>query len=179
MEQEVNLNDPRLQAILGKSKAVMNKTDAQFGQVKQSKISESTRGMNDRDDEHYEKEMPMMQHAPRNEAPINPNNPQYKARLETSGMPDVIKQSLMNNPLSNEPMMVESNQPQQTPQPQQQYAPQQQYLPNQPGITREDVKNLVKEVLAEMMVKTISENSIKTTIRTLINEGKIRPKKKV
>lgn len=197
MEQpmEINMNDPRFQSMIGKSKKVMAETDARFP----DKTRNNQPQQQNYAPQYQEREPPMPQMPQRNpNQQLDPNSPEYKMRLENSNLPAAVKQALMESPGNEQPMMMEApqrqfsaqelgyNQPQMneqpTPQPQhyppQGHQPQYNPAPQQPSVSRDEIKGIIKEVLAEMMVSTISENTIKTTIRTLINEGKIKPKRK-
>lgn len=161
-----------------------------------------------------------MQHAPRQpqQQQIDPSSEVYKSKVQSSRMPDAVKQAMLNNPIAppdmsgvlapggrtftledlgytkpqmNEqqapqPMPMHENVPQIPPQYQQsqyQQPPQQYYAPQPPqqqapAMSRDEIKSIIKECLAEMMVNTITENSVKNTLKTLMSEGKIRVKKK-
>jgi hypothetical protein len=190
MEPEVNINDPRLQAILGKSKAVMQEAERR-NPGKKNKVQENYTNPAPQQ-EYLEREppAPQMSNVRRRDEPMDPNSPEYAARVQKSKMPSAIKEMMLKNPLSQEPMQEQSvnrvysanelDNP--TPQPVQENrnpAPQNTNRPvvNEGSVSREEIKSIIKEVLAEMMVKTISESSIKRTLKTLMNEGKIRPKK--
>jgi hypothetical protein len=188
MEPEVNLNNPRLQAILGKSKAVMEEAERR-NPVNKNKMRENYTNQAPQQ-EYLEREppAPQMSNMRRRDEPIDPNSPEYSSRVQNSKMPSAIKEMMLKNPLSQSPMQDEpvqrvySSNELDTATPtrvdENVRAVQHQKPMNETiSMNREEIKGIIKEVLAEMMVKTVSENTIKRTIKTLINEGKIRPKK--
>lgn len=180
MQQEVNFNDPKLMAMLNKSKAVMSQVESK-NPTKGPQLQEGqTSGQ-------YEEREPPMMPAPRSrrDDPLEPGSAEYNARLKNSKMPAAIKEAMMQNPLNDEPYYQEPQQreysmsemngmqaPEATPRPKTLV----EQRPQQAITNREEMKSLIKEVLAEMMVKTISESVVKKTIKTLMNEGKIRAK---
>lgn len=180
MQNEVNVNDPKFQAMINKSKAVMSHVESK-NPSRGSKLQEGQTPQS------YEEREPPMMPEPRSrrDDPLDPGSAEYQARLKNSKLPAAIRESMMQNPLNDEPYYPEPQQrsytaeemnsvqaPAPTPRPQ----PIQEQR-QQPGISnREEMKDLIKEVLAEMMVNTISESVVKKTLKTLMNEGKIRAK---
>lgn len=185
----------RLKAILDKSKTIMTTVDA--GQYKKGQVDanllkqemvESVNGV-----------APTRNAPKKTQQQLDPNSDDYRARIQNSKMPDAVKKAMLNNPIELPKMpgigesftledlgyskqtineQVQQPAPIQQPAPQQFYQqPQQYFAPQAPTTNRDEIKSIIKECLAEMMVDTISEHTVKNTIRTLMNEGKIRVKK--
>jgi hypothetical protein len=131
----------------------------------------------------------------------------YAARVNGSGFSEDVKKAMINNPIPTDmstgwnasDILGESYgtgtqqtyphggaggyvQPSVSHPPQNQYyPPQNQHYPSHPpqaSLTTEDVKNIVKEVLSEMMMSSITENAVKSTLKTMISEGKLKTKKR-
>lgn len=204
MEQSAPMDFNKLKGILNKSKAIMGAVDN--GKYKKGNIDETKlrqEGLVENiNPGHTPAPKPYV--PPQQEKQIDYSSEAYKSKIQNSKMPDAVKQAMLANPIpqpdlsgvmgtgggrtftledlgygkSNTPQINEQQVPQQQAAPQ---PPQQSYYPPQqaaPQMTREEIKSIVKECLAEMMVDTITENSVKNTLKALMTEGKIRVKKK-
>jgi hypothetical protein len=207
----------RLKAILNKSKTIMSTVDG--GEYKRGNIDESLLQQEGLVENVGQAPAPRPYTPPRNQQQVDPASDVYKSKVQSSRMPDAVKQAMLKNPIpqpdmsavmgtgagrsftledlgytSNNKPQLNEQQAQSAPQmveqtpyyqqpPQQNYAPQQppqQYYapqPQAPSVSREEIKSIIKECLAEMMVNTISENSVKNTLKALISEGKLKVKK--
>lgn len=191
----------RLKNILGGAKAIMNKVesgDYETGHVDGRALNEQ--GVQEMMAEGITR--PQQAVAPQ----VQNNQPMYK-NINTSKMPDAIKEAMMATPIPQgqginhtfnledvQPQGQQQNIPQQYPstpktQPRQQMYEQQQQQPvgaNQNGtftVSESALRAIVKDMFLEFMTNTftqnLSEQVIKNTISTLIKEGKINIKKKV
>lgn len=164
MEQtDVDLN--RLRATLGKSKSLMGVVESNSyskGNVDRSRITSN----NDA--------------APRaSRQPMDAGHPDYTKNVTNSRLPDHIKQAMLETPIYGSDLSGGIKQPTK-----EDFEQQYQQKPrvveskqqnNEPTtINREEIKSMVEGILAEMMVKTISENVMKRTISKLMSEGKIK-----
>jgi len=114
---------------------------------------------------------------------VEPNhNNHYEDRVMNSKLSGKVKEAMLNNRIEPQ-KMVESSQKNYSMEDVNNYGSQREEInennvPTQnSNIGKDEIKSIIKEVLGEMMVKTISENTIKKTIKTLMNEGVI-PKRK-
>lgn len=183
MNQEVNLNDPRLQAMLGRSKQVMQESEARYPDKRMKINNAPAQTGGQQVYEEREPPMPQMMTRRRDE-PMDPNSPEYRARLQSSKLPANIKQAMMENNFIDEPYqpineVYSAQQIQQQFEPQVQQPVRQAPRPQQmaQGFTREEMKVMIKECLSELMMENITENAIKTNLRKMMNEGKLKVKK--
>lgn len=137
----------KLKEILSRSKAVMNKTEEEYGRTG-SKVSES---FNNNDYSYEEKEIPNLTEnyiskMSENVSSVAPKNGQYR-NMEKSKMPDFIKKAMLENPIE---------------------------IPESPYHTFEldDVSEIVNETkVTKQKTKTLTES---TTTNVGVSEGTIR-----
>lgn len=122
--------------------------------------------------------------------PVIENRDNYEDRVKNSNLSSNVKEAMLKNRIvpqenatqnqklytAEEMNNMGSPPPQQVNEERRVSTPQNSKQSN--SFDREDIKGIIKEVLAEMMVNTITENSVKKTIKTLMNEGIIKAKKK-
>lgn len=200
MEMPQPIDVSRLKGILGGAKAIMDKVES--GNYETGNID--SRALNEDGIQQMMSEgitRPAAQHsvAPQ----ISANQPMYK-NINTSKMPSSIKEAMMKTPIQQmnsishtfnledvaEPATVQKRAPQFPSTPKTQYVHEQQYVQQPIGanpngtftVSESALRAIVQDMLMEFMAKTftqnLSEEVIKSTITTLIKEGKLNVKRK-
>jgi hypothetical protein len=197
MEMPKPIDPRRLGNILGGAKAIMDKVetgDYETGNVDGRALNEE--GVQQMMAEGITR--PQTAVAPQ----MQPSQPLYK-NMETSKMPDAIKEAMMATPIPQVNGMmghtfnledVQDQMPQtkrapqfpQTPKTNPQPVYEQQQIGQNPNgtftVSEAALRGIVKDVLLEFMANTftqnLSEEVVKKTIQSLIKEGKIGVKKK-
>ena len=179
-------NANRLAEILNKSKAVMNKTDQEYGTIGNPTTSTPTAG-------HVEKEMPNLtenfinrnsQGATRAVAPKGGN---YR-NTKTSKMPKAVLDAMINNPieipespnhtfeLADIQDLVNESVPTQ---PTIHTSSNEEHIPTDGksirDIVREEIGDVVREVVEEYLDKSLVTEDIKIKIGNTIFGGKLKP----
>jgi len=179
-------NANRLAEILNKSKAVMNKTDQEYGTIGNPTTSTPTAG-------HVEKEMPNLtenfinrnsQGATRAVAPKGGN---YR-NTKTSKMPKAVLDAMINNPIEipespNHTFELEDIQDlvnESVPtQPTIHTSSNEEHIPTDGksirDIVREEIGDVVREVVEEYLDKSLVTEDIKIKIGNTIFGGKLKP----
>ena len=183
----------RLAEILNKSKAVMNKTDQEYGTIGNTTSSTPSMG-------HGEKEMPNLteNYINRNSngatRAVAPKGGNYR-NTKTSKMPKAVLDAMINNPIEIpespnhtfelqdlEGLINETPQQQST----QFTAPKPTYTSSNEGhtstnaqsireIVREEIGDVVREVVEEYLDKSLVTEDIKIKIGNTIFGGKLKP----
>jgi hypothetical protein len=194
METPVPVDVNRLKNILGNAKKIMKATDEKFPEKKSNK----------RMDEGYSSQsLPMYDERDEREPTYNtPDMSEYSSKPQgvrdyteqdvmNSKLPQIVKEAMLKNPIPKASMnfskfslegledLVEKPTARQPIR-----ESQAQRTNNSDMITinkielNEMIDNRVNSILANMFAKTITEQTIKKTVSTLINEGKLTVKKK-
>ena len=172
----------KLTEILNKSKAIMNRTDKEYGSVTNNMVSEQS--------SYEEKEIPNLtenfaQQKSNTPQSVSPKGGQYR-NIKTSKMPQAVLDAMVNEridipespnhtfELSDvEDLVNESPQPQPT-----------QFTPPNPTnidvnnvrqIVREEIEDVVREVVEEYLDKSLVTEDIKIKIGDTIFGGKLKP----
>lgn len=196
----------KLRGILGGAKALMNKVDS--GDYETGNLSLDTSVSGNQLVE-GNGQMPQQQQYnggenTTNVAPKVVNGQAQYRNMETSKMPDFIKEAMKNQPipqmnmqsstfsledvqdLVEKPLPTQMKNPKRAPQPLQEQRQVQQNANDTftvsetalRGIIKDVVKDELLEFMSETFAKKLTEQAIKRTINTLIKEGKIQTKKK-
>jgi len=195
----VDLN--KLKAILGNAKKVMKAADEKFPK------GNKNQGMNESYDSGYsmpstpmysemdEREPEYPQYSSSN-APVPQHRDYTEEDIMNSNLPPIVKEAMRKNPIPRPSMgalnssfslegledLIEKPakrpaQPRQTSAPLRESAGEPMYTISASQLN-EIIDNRINKALAEMFTKTISEQTIKKTINTLVSEGKITVRKK-
>lgn len=179
----------KLVEILNKSKAIMQKIESEYGST--SNVSNNGSGVVS----HQEKEIPnltekyMMENSRGTTSSVAPQNGRYR-NLESSKMPDFIKQAMIDEPIDipetpnhtfdidDVPELVQENI---------QYE-EKQSVPTQPttftsstdgksirDIVREEIGDVVRDVIEEYLDKSLVTEDIKIKIGDTIFGGQLKP----
>jgi hypothetical protein len=192
--QPVDLN--KLKSILGNAKKIMKASDEKFPDKKLSQnLSENysqSRYTTDFYNENDEKDFDFG-----GEELINENQLQQRDYtvddVINSNLPPIVKEAMIKKPIPRitglpskvnledlGDLVEKPRRPQQRPQ--QRLINEQSYSTGMINISIDELNELidkrVNEVVAKMFVKTLTEQTIKKTVSTLMNEGKVINKKK-
>jgi hypothetical protein len=175
----------KLTEILNKSKAIMQKTDAEYGTV-----TNNTNGGITKEVSYEEKEIPnltenFIQQRSSGTQSVATKGGQYR-NLKTSKMPQAVLKAMIDEPIEIpespnhtfelsdvEDLVNESPQPQPT-----------QFTPPNPTnidvnnvrqIVREEIEDVVREVVEEYLDKSLVTEDIKIKIGDTIFGGKLKP----
>tara|TARA_Y100000389_G_scaffold81463_1_gene78030 strand:+ start:3754 stop:4314 length:561 start_codon:yes stop_codon:yes gene_type:complete len=173
-----NIN--KLTEILNKSKAIMNKTDSEYGAVT-NMVSEQP--------SHQEKEIPnltenFVRERSNTTQSVAPQKGQYR-NLKTSKMPQAVLQAMVEEPISIpespnhtfelsdvEDLVNESPTPQPTMTPTSNKSVD---VNNIRQIVREEIEDVVREVVEEYLDKSLVTEDIKIKIGDTIFGGQLKP----
>jgi len=173
-----NIN--KLTEILNKSKAIMNKTDSEYG-VATNMVSEQS--------SHQEKEIPnltenFVRERSNTTQSVAPQGGQYR-NLKTSKMPQAVLQAMVEEPISIpespnhtfelsdvEDLVNESPTPQPTMTPASNKSVD---VNNIRQIVREEIEDVVREVVEEYLDKSLVTEDIKIKIGDTIFGGQLKP----
>lgn len=193
MESDVNLAE--LSSLLGKSKMVMDATKVNVpGGGNNPSINEPTGGYSSGGDGMQEKPLPDMNEMlaakgikTNVQVPEYDENLMYEEAVAKSKLPPHIKKLMAEQRIEQatpggapvpESAMAAMNKQTQKKAPIQErvQAPQQtQQMTN--GVSKEDLKSAIREVLSDMMMESISETAVKRTLKKMMTEGKLKVKK--
>jgi hypothetical protein len=193
MESPTPVDLNRLRSILGNAKKIMKAADEKFPEKNSSKrLDESNNSSFSSPDYDERDEREPAYNTPNMSEYTSQNTRDYTEEdIMNSKLPPIVKEAMLKNPIPKPSMnfskfslegledLVEkptSRQPIRESQTQR--------TNNSDMITiskaelNEMIDNRVNSILANMFAKTITEQTIKKTVSTLINEGKITVKKK-
>jgi hypothetical protein len=193
MESPTPVDLNRLRSILGNAKKIMKAADEKFPEKNSSKrLDESNNSSFSSPDYDERDEREPAYNTPNMSEYTSQNTRDYTEEdIMNSKLPPIVKEAMLKNPIPKASMnfskfslegledLVEkptSRQPIRESQTQR--------TNNSDMITiskaelNEMIDNRVNSILANMFAKTITEQTIKKTVSTLINEGKITVKKK-
>ena len=193
MESPTPVDLNRLRSILGNAKKIMKAADEKFPEKNSSKrLDESNNSSSSSPDYDERDEREPAYNTPNMSEYTSQNTRDYTEEdIMNSKLPPIVKEAMLKNPIPKPSMnfskfslegledLVEKPT---TRQPIRES--QTQRTNNSDMITiskaelNEMIDNRVNSILANMFAKTITEQTIKKTVSTLINEGKITVKKK-
>lgn len=207
MEIPAPVNLDKLKNILGNAKKVMKATDEKFSQGKPSShVNESSYNQHTPIYSEMDEREPIYENNVQQSAPVNVRD-YTEEDILNSKMPDNIKQIMLTKPIPKlsygsvtsafglEGLEELIEKPVRKPVPQNQFkspgvpiresagggvpfgGSMEQMVTISVSQLNEMIDNRVNKLLAEMFTKTVSEQTIKKTINTLIKEGKINTKK--
>lgn len=171
----------KLTEILNKSKAIMNRTDKEYGSVTNNMVSEQS--------SYEEKEIPNLTENFNRERTnatqsVAPQGGQYR-NLKTSKMPQAVLQAMVEEPISIpespnhtfelsdvEDLVNESPTPQPTMTPASNKSVD---VNNIRQIVREEIEDVVREVVEEYLDKSLVTEDIKIKIGDTIFGGQLKP----
>ena len=171
----------KLTEILNKSKAIMNRTDKEYGSVTNNMVSEQS--------SYEEKEIPNLtenfaQQRSNTTQSVAPQGGQYR-NLKTSKMPQAVLQAMVEEPISIpespnhtfelsdvEDLVNESPTPQPTITPTSNKSVD---VNNIRQIVREEIEDVVREVVGEYLDKSLVTEDIKIKIGDTIFGGQLKP----
>jgi hypothetical protein len=168
---DVNLN--ALAGILGNSKKVMEMTDRT--------MTEGTSATHGGYDASEEKPLPNLIEEKYNTMPsVNTGDVGSYSddAVLNSNLPDNVKKAMLENRIDVAPPSAQIPESLRKKKPQMVQETQKQPMQRQTsGVSREELKSVIQEVLSEMMMGQISEAVIKQTLKKMVTEGKIKVKK--
>jgi hypothetical protein len=171
----------RMAEILNKSKAIMNRTDSEYGSITNMVKEQSS---------YEEKEIPNLtenftQQRDRTTQSVAPKGGQYR-NLKTSKMPQAVLDAMVDNPIEIpespnhtfelsdvEDLINESPQPTTQPKPKNRSVDVD--TTNIRQIVREEIEDVVRDVIEEYLDKSLVTEDIKIKIGDTIFGGQLKP----
>ena len=193
----------KLKAILGNAKKIMKAADEKFPEKKANRVTEglastyaqpSTPMYDERDEREPEYRTPdMSKYALNEEQEVRDYT---EEDVMNSKLPPIVKEAMLKKPIPKASMsfskfsldgledLVEkpTQRPAQKARPINETAQRQDWNSGMITISVDELNEMidkrVNEVIAKMFVKTLTEQTVKKTVNTLINEGKLKTNKK-